>query len=412
MIYLENLLASMNQKVRLSADPAAARKSFDEAAKEPKLSVRLSNRLGDFTYTTPLRVLRHFLPASEGGIDQSRPPRKVLAENELIPWTALDALKDRAGRPMIRYAPYKDAFLVQRLHVVFAQLFVQFPLPAPRNLQLQDKNNPVGIGKEPGQNREDMMGRFVQALVVPSKPISMDQLPIHFALAAKTPRDDLLRGRWDEATTRLVEGLDQVRFQKTLFLNDPEVMNKMRRWVDNAVAAQAETQRAREGGDREQAEKKLGALWVGDLSQEPVPEAGAEKPQPPDPPARRSPPWLPYVLGTTADPLGAEATYLLALCKHDKAERAQARVDALAGTKPAGQAKDSREAWETAANWWRTYFNEYPAGPQAGAARLAYARALEALGHREQAREVLSNLTDRLSPLDETGRLYRAKALK
>jgi hypothetical protein len=117
-------------------------------------------------------------------------------------------------------------------------------------------------------------------------------------------------------------------------------------------------------------------------------------------------------LGLAADPMGAEATYLLALSKHEKAERLQARLDALTASKPQGQVKECREAWETAANWWKTYLDDYRTGSAAPAVRLAYARALEALGKPEQAREVLRNLAGRLSPLEETARLYRAQQLK
>jgi hypothetical protein len=101
---------------------------------------------------------------------------------------------------------------------------------------------------------------------------------------------------------------------------------------------------------------------------------------------------------------------LLALSKQEKAERIQARLDA--GAKAANQRKEARDAWETAEHWWKAYLEDYPSGPAAAAARLGYARALAELGQPEQARALLRDLGGKLSPLDETGRLYRAKHLK
>jgi hypothetical protein len=415
MTYLENLLASMNNKVRLSADPAGMRQRFEEAAQEHKLPVRLNNRRGDYTYTTPLQVLRHFLPPSEGGIDQNPPGRTrlFLAEFELTPWRALPQ--------EIFGPPYSEANLVKGLRYAFGELFAQFPLPPPRNLQLQKDHSPVGIGKDPEKNQSNVQERFEQYLrdpVVPYLAVTgtqtlLDQLSVHHSLKSNSPRDDLLRGRWDEATTKLVEVVDQVRFQKSRFQSEPDLAAKMRRWFEDAVAAQAELQKAVRGeGDLDRVRLKLTVLWLGDVKPAPAEIDETGKPQPSRPASHRNPPWLTFVLGLAADPMGAEATYLLALTKHEKAERAQARLDALPGSQHPDRIKDCREAWETAANWWKRYLEEYPTGSGAAAARLGYARTLEALHQPDQARELLRNLTGNLSPLDETARLYRAKALK
>lgn len=51
----------------------------------------------------------------------------------------------------------------------------------------------------------------------------------------------------------------------------------------------------------------------------------------------------------------AEATYLLALCKHEQAERAQARLDYASGGDLAGLKQDAAIAWEIALREWQTY---------------------------------------------------------
>jgi hypothetical protein len=415
MVYLENLLASMNNKVRLSADPAAVQKAFDLAAKDQKLTVRLNNRLGDFSYPTPMRVLRHFLPAMEGGVDAAPPgrTRQAVAELELIPWRALP--------PETFQAPYNNANLIKGFRYTFGELFEQFPLPPPRNPQIQKDHNPVGIGKEPEKNQGDVHQRFEQYLrdaVVPYLALTgpgtpLDRFPVHYSLKPNTPRDDLLRGRWDDATTKLVVVLDQVRLQKSLFQSETELPNKMSQWFQNAVAVQAELQKAVRGeGDLDRVKSKLAVLWLGNVQPAPAENMEPGQPQVGRPVSSRLPSWLAFVLGLAAEPMGSEATYTLALAKQEKAERGLARLDVTAGKKTEAQAKKNREEWETAANWWRTYLNDYAAGPEAAAARLEFARCLEVLNQREQARQVLSNLSGNLTSLDETARLYRAKRLQ
>jgi hypothetical protein len=69
----------------------------------------------------------------------------------------------------------------------------------------------------------------------------------------------------------------------------------------------------------------------------------------------------------------AEAALVLALCKHEQAERAQTRADSA--PTDAARATDAKAAWATAAAAWRTY--EQYAGAQAGfPGRAEHAAAL------------------------------------
>jgi hypothetical protein len=141
------------------------------------------------------------------------------------------------------------------------------------------------------------------------------------------------------------------------------------------------------------------ALWTG------RPEGAEDGSQPTLSPARL-PPWLLAVLGAAADPLGEEATYLLALCMHEKAERSQVRFER-------GQKHEApAAAWETAAEWWQQYLDKYPNRPRAASARLWLARAREARHDYQGAIRLLQNLSGNLSSLEETGRLYRAQLLQ
>lgn len=72
-----------------------------------------------------------------------------------------------------------------------------------------------------------------------------------------------------------------------------------------------------------------------------------------------------------------EATYLLALCKHEQAERAQARLDRASGPEAEALRADARAAWQTADGEWQTYAGR--AATQAGfPGRAAHAQALAA----------------------------------
>ncbi len=73
----------------------------------------------------------------------------------------------------------------------------------------------------------------------------------------------------------------------------------------------------------------------------------------------------------------AEGALLLALCKHEQAERLQARLERVTGADAPRLKSDATEAWKTALSAWRTY--EQVSSAHAGfPGRSAHARALAA----------------------------------
>lgn len=73
----------------------------------------------------------------------------------------------------------------------------------------------------------------------------------------------------------------------------------------------------------------------------------------------------------------AEASLLLALCKHEQAERLQARLERATGAEAARRKADATDAWKTALSAWRTY--EQVSSAHAGfPGRAAHALALAA----------------------------------
>lgn len=218
---------------------------------------------------------------------------------------------------------------------------------------------------------------------------------VGFLLNPKMPRDLILRGRQDEATPQLVATLDQLRRSRNALESmRGNLGQQIQEWAGEAVTAYGELLRAEREANLPPGKAPPGAqttlanarqrverLWKEGLAVQVL------------------------VAGAAAEPLTAEMTYLLALCKHEQAERAEAR-------RRAGRGGSAADAWKPAADWWETYLEEFPAAPDAPHARWHKARALEALGERAAAASLLQNMTGNLTPLERLGRLYRARQLK
>src|SRR5262249_47359809 len=104
-----------------------------------------------------------------------------------------------------------------------------------------------------------------------------------------------------------------------------------------------------------------------------------------------------------SEPVTAEATYLLGLCKHEQAERRR---------QGRGGAADPA-AWQAALTWWQQFVNTYPSSPLAPAARrnLAFARA--GAGPPAAARAAFAALAGSdLSPLEKLACKYWESRLK
>ncbi len=395
MKYLQDLLTPTT-KIILSADPAAAVPRFEAAAKG--VPVRIAARFGD---PNPLRVLRTFLPPTEGGVDTTN--RKLAAEHDLIPYQALPEAIRRvavtASRRQVRVPNWGV--------VAFEQLFREFPVPTLRkdfDQQAAQKPDVVMERRRQGQDtqktqddREDLRKRVVDYLLTSLSRGPGEQFPEPFWLVPHSSRDDILRGRYaeDGAATKLVESLEQVNAQKGMARSEPNLDRQVQRWGEEALTVLRELA----ANPSPQALARWNALWAGRPAA--ADDAGA-----PTLSSSKLPPWLLAVLAAAADPLGEEATYLLALCMHEKAERSQVRFER-------GQKNESpATAWETAAEWWQQYLDKYPNRPRAAAARLWLARARAARNDRQGAINLLQNLSGKLSPLEETGRLYQARLLQ
>jgi hypothetical protein len=398
MKHLQELLAG-STRIVLGADPVAMIQQFEAAGQGAP--VHVAARFGD---PNPLRVLRSFLPPAEGGVDVSNPGRKFRAEYGLIPYRALPAPMDKIPAAV----PAGPVQLINLGRVMFARLFMEFPVPTLRkDYDQQNTQRPDKLmerrrqGDDPQKSeddRQDLRKRLIDYLLTSASPGKGEQSPEPFWLAAHSSRDDILRGRYSEdgAATKLIESLEQVNVQRGLVRSRPDLDEQVARWGEEVLAVVRELRG--NPNPSPQTLARWNVLWTGKSDGG---EAGGAPLV-----ADRLPPWLLAVLSAAADPLGEEATYLLALCMHEKAERSQVRFGR-------GQKNEApAAAWETATEWWQQYLDKYANRPGAAAARLWLARAREALNDHAGAVRLLQNLSGNLTPLEETARLYRARLLQ
>jgi hypothetical protein len=197
-------------------------------------------------------------------------------------------------------------------------------------------------------------------------------------------RDLILRGQYAEATEQLVAAQTKAQQRPK---NVREIEQNTKEWAETSVRFYAELsrqERAAAKGDvasirsLEEARLRVDNLWK--LIGGPMA-------------------YLDYL---TSEPLAVEATYLLAVCKQEQAERGGHRPNAAT----------DKAAWQSAQRWWNTFLANYPDSPAAPAARRNLARALEANGQAAEARTAYEAvLASNLNPLEKLACKYRASRL-
>ncbi|HEV3260344.1 MAG TPA: hypothetical protein VG013_26045 [Gemmataceae bacterium] len=401
MKYLEGMLASSNQ-VSLTDDPGRMLDRF-RLATGKRSEFRFWDRRGE--PVSPVRLLRRFFTSDDGGIDHSQRKRRL--ERELFP---VEFLPEQVRALPDNVPPG------QWLEAYFAELFEDFPITAP--LVAAEVNQQIGSDQmfldfsiPPQELAEDFSKRFGYFFLTGAALRAHSRhFYTHFLLAPKTPRDHILRGRFGEAATQLVEALDQARFQQEQAKRVPNLDQEVAAWAERAQDAQLALQRAQAGAAKgkasddeaiSKAQARMLAVWPILPAQQ---LRGAQG-------AFQLPPWLVLLLDATAQPINSDATYLLALCKHEEAEREQVALAAARRPTPADRAR-VREAWERAAHWWKIHLDEHATAPGATAARRLRAEALAAMGQSAEAADLLEDLSDDPPALEKTARLYRARQLR
>ncbi len=221
----------------------------------------------------------------------------------------------------------------------------------------------------------------------------------------QSPRELVLRGQLDEASTRLTQAPVLLHFRESLLgmfapLNDVENQwvrsgmrklnlealqdlgqigfdnrsDKVRAWCNSAFSAYRAFQKAGNEDDllaNRQEAVKIFMEGDDDLNH--------------------------LFLSAIGKPLAAEAAFQKALCFHERAARTA-----------------NSPNWKTAAAWWSKYVEDkdYSAGPRISQARLLRAQALIKLPDVATANAELTKPDTGLTDLEEIGRLYQIRQLK
>jgi hypothetical protein len=152
------------------------------------------------------------------------------------------------------------------------------------------------------------------------------------------PRERVQRGQFQDAARDLVAKQDMFGKSIERRRNSPDAQQQIREWVSKAKDLYDELGRAGLITDRE---ARATAIAAAATAIDNHWRHGAA---------------VQLLVDSVVGEVGlAEATYLLALCKHEQAERAQARLEHAAGSDVANLKRDTVDAWKTALAEWRTY---------------------------------------------------------
>ncbi|MCI0700069.1 MAG: hypothetical protein L0241_03165 [Planctomycetia bacterium] len=280
-----------------------------------------------------------------------------------------------------------DANLKKELGVktAYDPVALQFAFPDPKPKFWNPLDDPFAYGRtarsflpleEGGSDRSPTGARLFDAYtreqIPPSvfttrpselqEPEAIDRLRIYAAVGLKgafldppNPRERIQRGQFHDAAKDLVSkqqafagGLERLR-------NSKDTEKQIQEWCETANTLHQELSNSRLSGTSKDAQQRAQAAvenhWqTGAAAQLLIDQASAEIGQ-------------------------AEATYLLALCKHEQAERAQARLERATSAELARLKADALDAWQTALAQWQSY--QQMAGVQKGfPGRIAHANLL------------------------------------
>ena len=283
-------------------------------------------------------VLRNFLPPDEGGDDKGWPNGFPL-------------------RLLVGFTNPDDPSQVQmqRLQLFRLQLAPWDVMP-PQFHDLDKFPYNVGLGLKV---REGFLTPFVRMMVDP-----------------QSPRDQMLRGEFRQGGRR--PGGHERSYENAAGparggRHDRRIGERRRRLGGKGAARLRRPTAAQDKGSPAEvaaANKEVDAVWA---------DATAV---------------ITLLQGASAVPGLADATYLLGLCKHEKAEQAQTRLDlfahSLGNNKASDRLKDARQdartAWMDALGWWKKYGDDHPEEsrqrPSSSPGRAAAVRQMRARRRR------------------------------
>jgi len=191
--------------------------------------------------------------------------------------------------------------------------------------------------------------RLLEELPAPAAQQLLHFADVLYGKYVVIPHDYLVRGRLDETTRRLVQTLTILREFDDALLPDAEFVRDVAQWRERAKKAYVDV--IRQVPD---AQRAMEALWYEDQHLQMLLAPTADERERQKTPKKT----LTFiVVRSVADPLRNDASYLLALCWQEKAERLETQR-----LRHARQGKDDERAnaWLNAQDWCRKYAGQYP----------------------------------------------------
>lgn len=387
---LDELLGT-SLRVKFSREPGSLLGNFEKfAAGFPEESRPPVN-----VATVAVTALRDHLPPPEGGTGKTWQPLVFIPPEA---WSKVLEVGGGPERTMRFYThqAFHHLALESRLPAnPFLRGLFYYPGKPPNPDQMArpfEKSSESGGENDSsaGGTRDVSRGSIAEEV---ARKATGAQASVESLERARMPRDLLLHGRWDEATEVLVSMEGQLRGKRDRLNRAPDLQKKLLEWRDRMITSQANLLRAERGElPLAAARKQADMVW-----------------------GEGQGPCLVLLEGLASYPLLLEITFQIALCKHERAERLQARLTAAhkAGdTISPDLTKDVRDAWRDASHWWASFLTQYPERPHTAAAQRMRARAHEALGEREQAAALLAQPLKEASSLENLARALEVRRLK
>jgi hypothetical protein len=325
-----------NQALHVGIDAAALQRRFAETGEKAEFWNPPNS------ISTPTRVLIHFLPPEEGGLDRERPELRLYYQywQQLVPWQAMP--------PQLR---------MNQLRGLFALPF--------RRLLTDPKESKEAEAAEQSEETKRRPLPFIRFLTEseesrdegPKDQTDDPRQPLVKILEHSRPRDGILRGQFDEASRCLMNVLRHISLIQQRLAQEPNLDADANQWMEQMLTAYGNLARAEKAGNVSDPAYLNAKAQVTELN-------------------RHADKIILLIERASAEPIAAEVTYQMALCKHEQAERLQR----LAGNDPA-ERETLHKAWQNAESWWNNFLTKY-AGP-APAGQKSQAQELKNQAHAQ-----------------------------
>lgn len=282
-------------------------------------------------------------PALQAGIDPTALLKRCADTGEPVEFWNPPKNLSTPTRALIFFLPAEEGGLEQappgqRSYDLYYATVVPWHLMPP---QLE-----MILGAPRDRLRAQFSGRFITMMLEPNRPGE-----------PKRARDCILRGQFDDAAALLMEMLTHISHAQQRLVAEPNLDAEAGKWIDDMRSSYAAMLR----GEKNPTDSS----YLNAKAQVSELQKYSEK-------------VFLLIERSVAEPMGAQATFQLALCKHEQAER----LGRSRPGNPAGQ-EDTLAAWKIAQDWWNNFLSLFGSSAVVPPGQLAHARDMAKQAHAE-----------------------------